>query len=88
MPLHASKHGQLVAVCDLDLNKATALANQYGAMAVADINSLISLASSIDLVAICTPNGLHAANAMACMQAGLHVLVENLWPLLWQIVKP
>jgi UDP-N-acetyl-2-amino-2-deoxyglucuronate dehydrogenase len=53
--LHASKHGQLVAVCDLDLEKAKALANSYGAMAVADITSLLSLALSIDLVAICTP---------------------------------
>lgn len=75
--LHASNYGQLIAVCDLDLEKATALANSYGAMAVADINSLLSLAPSIDLVAICTPNGLHAAHAMACMQAGLKVLVEK-----------
>jgi predicted dehydrogenase len=75
--LHASNYGQLVAVCDLDLEKAKALANTYGAMAMADISSLLFHAPSIDLVAICTPNGLHAAHAMACMQAGLNVLVEK-----------
>ena len=75
--LHAAQHGQLVAVCDLDLDKATSLANTYNAKAVPNLESLLSLAPELDLVAICTPNGLHAEQAIACMQAGLNVLVEK-----------
>ncbi len=32
---------------------------------------------AIDMIAICTPNGSHAAIAIAAMQAGKHVLVEK-----------
>jgi UDP-N-acetyl-2-amino-2-deoxyglucuronate dehydrogenase len=75
--LHAAQHGQLVAVCDLDLTKAIALANTYSAKALPNLESLLSIAPDLDLVAICTPNGLHAEHAIACMQAGLNVLVEK-----------
>lgn len=75
--LHAAQHGQLVAVCDLDLAKATALAKTYSAKALPKLESLLSIALALDVVAICTPNGLHAEHAMACMQAGLNVLVEK-----------
>ncbi|MEQ1624110.1 MAG: Gfo/Idh/MocA family oxidoreductase, partial [Sediminibacterium sp.] len=74
--LHASQHGQLVAVCDLDLANAIALANNYGAKALPNLENLLAIAPDLDLVAICTPNGLHAEHAIACMQAGLNVLVE------------
>ncbi len=30
-----------------------------------------------DVVCICTPNGLHAAHAVACLEAGRHVVVEK-----------
>ena len=33
--------------------------------------------SNGDLAAICTPNGQHAEQAIACMKQGLHVLVEK-----------
>lgn len=75
--LHASNYGQLVAVCDLDQAKAIALAKTYHAKALPNLESLLSLAKDLDLVAICTPNGLHAEHAIACMQAGLNVLVEK-----------
>lgn len=75
--LHASNYGQLVAVCDLDLAKAIALANTYNAKALPNLESLLSIAPDLDLAAICTPNGLHAEHAITCMQAGLNVLVEK-----------
>ncbi len=34
-------------------------------------------AKSIDVVTIATPNGLHVPQAMACLEAGKHVLVEK-----------
>ena len=34
-------------------------------------------ASAIDIVSIATPNGLHAAQACICLEAGKHVLVEK-----------
>lgn len=33
--------------------------------------------NSVDIVAICTPNGLHAPQAILCLKNGFHVLIEK-----------
>ncbi len=32
---------------------------------------------NLDAISVCTPNGLHAPNSIAALQAGLHVIVEK-----------
>jgi UDP-N-acetyl-2-amino-2-deoxyglucuronate dehydrogenase len=79
-PRHAEemiKHGTVVAVCDIVPERADKLASKFSATPYYDITSLLSNQKSIDLVAICTPNGLHTAHSINCLEAGSHVLCEK-----------
>lgn len=75
--LHANHYGELVAVCDIIKEKADALAGKYLAKAFYQIEELLKQDLKLDLVAICTPNGLHAAHSIQALKAGFHVLVEK-----------
>ena len=74
---HIAKVGKLVAICDIVSEKADALANQYGANAYYDIAELLSVEKDIDVVSICSPNGLHATHSILSLNAGFHVLCEK-----------
>jgi UDP-N-acetyl-2-amino-2-deoxyglucuronate dehydrogenase len=74
---HINNYGVLVAVCDTDSEKADKMANDYNARAVYDISDLIKLTEKIDIISICTPNGLHAEHAIRSLQAGFHVICEK-----------
>jgi UDP-N-acetyl-2-amino-2-deoxyglucuronate dehydrogenase len=73
----AARLGQLVAVCDIVPERADALAAQYGAKAFYNITDLLAYAGNIDLLAVCTPNGMHAEHSIAALAKGLHVLCEK-----------
>jgi UDP-N-acetyl-2-amino-2-deoxyglucuronate dehydrogenase len=72
-----ARYGQLAAVCDIVPERADALAAQYGARAYYSFDALLASEMGIDVVSICTPNGLHAAQSIAALQAGCHVLCEK-----------
>jgi predicted dehydrogenase len=74
---HIAQLGNLVAVCDNVEAKAKALAEIYSVNSYTDIAVLLSSETTIDVVAICTPNGLHAVHAIQVLQAGYHALVEK-----------
>lgn len=74
---HINKLGQLSAVCDTDKAKADAVAKEYGAKAYYTIDSLLTEHKDMDVVAICTPNGLHAEHTIKSLKAGFHVLCEK-----------
>ena len=69
--------GKLVAVCDIDPQKAADLAGRYQAIAYLNIENLLAHQHDLDVVSICTPNYMHADHAIACLRAGLHVLCEK-----------
>lgn len=69
--------GKIVAVCDIDTNKAKSFAAEYNCNAYFDLNNLILSEKDIDIAAICTPNGLHAEHSIACLKAGYNVLCEK-----------
>jgi UDP-N-acetyl-2-amino-2-deoxyglucuronate dehydrogenase len=73
---HIAKVGSLVAVCDVVRDKADQLAGQFGAEAFYDVDELVKK-KGIDLVAVCTPNGLHAEHSIKSLSHGLHVLCEK-----------
>lgn len=63
---HIESKGQLVAVCDIDPEKAQATARQFKAKSYENIDNLLAdNKKAIDVVAICTPNGLHAVYSIA-----------------------
>lgn len=68
---------ELVAVSDINLERAQAAADKYDAQrAYGDPNELLADAG-VDGVSICTWNNSHASWAIAAVEAGKHVLVEK-----------
>lgn len=74
---HIHKNGKLAAVCDIVPEKATLLAEKYQAKTYSDINDMLAKEPSLDVVSICSPNGLHALHTIAALRAGKHVLCEK-----------
>jgi len=74
---HIQNTGSLVAVCDIDESKATALAGKYKAKAYKNVDDMLKAHKEIDVVAVCSPNGLHAEHSIKALKAGFHVLCEK-----------
>lgn len=75
---HINKQAILVAVCDTDKPKADKLADEYNAKPYYDLTDLLKGSNgSIDVISICSPNGLHAQHAVDALRAGYHVLCEK-----------
>ena len=67
---------QLVAVSDLDLGRATAVASSYGGAADHDWRALLRR-EEVDAVIVSTPPSLHAEMCIEALQSGKHVLCEK-----------
>jgi len=74
---HIQNHGKLLAVCDIVKEKADLLSDKYGAKVYTNYASLLAAHPEIDVVTICSPNGLHAEHSIAALKAGFHVLCEK-----------
>ena len=74
---HISKLGELVSVCDIVFSKAQTLAKEYSAKAYQNVNEMLEKESNIDVISICSPNGLHATHSIASLNSGFHVLCEK-----------
>lgn len=74
---HINKLGKLVAVCDVIPQRALMLAEKYHARAYFSISDMLRDVEDIDVVSICTPNGLHAAHSIEALNRGCHVLCEK-----------
>jgi UDP-N-acetyl-2-amino-2-deoxyglucuronate dehydrogenase len=74
---HISKRGQLIAVCDIIQENADQLAATYGAKAYTNYADMLAIERSIDVLAVCSPNGLHAQHSIEGLKAGYHVLCEK-----------
>jgi predicted dehydrogenase len=74
---HIKNNGNLIAVCDIDIKRAKRLGGQYNAKIYSCIESMFSAGLNIDVVSICTPNGLHATHSIMALNSGYHVLCEK-----------
>jgi predicted dehydrogenase len=73
----SSRDWRLVAICDLDEERATALAAKVGHVDVhTDLDELLAR-DDIDAVAVATPARTHHAVVLAALRAGKHVVVEK-----------
>ena len=70
------ENAELKAVCDLIPGKAQQFSREYGGEACADYRAVLERAD-IDVIAIATPSGLHAAIGIEAAGAGKHVIVEK-----------
>ena len=72
-----STEWDLVAICDMDVDRARALARKTGEPAVAVSMDELLANHELDAIAIATPARTHHAIAMAAIAAGKHVVVEK-----------
>ncbi|GAB3443501.1 Gfo/Idh/MocA family oxidoreductase [Phycicoccus ginsengisoli] len=68
---------ELVAVCDLDAERARRVAGPQSAVDVETSVEALLARSDIDAVAVATPARTHCGIALAALEAGKHVLVEK-----------
>ena len=67
---------ELVAVVDVELDRAQALAAERGGKAFASLAEALD-GADIDVVSVCTPTGLHGVVAIEALEAGKHVVIEK-----------
>jgi predicted dehydrogenase len=67
---------ELNALCDINSKRLNESAEKFKIRGFKNYQELLAL-PDIDLVVICTPNGLHYKMAMDAFQAGKHVLLEK-----------
>ena len=67
---------KLVAVCDALPKEAIGLENLQEKF-YSNIDELLKQHPDIEVVNVCTPNGLHAEHALKALEAGKHVVVEK-----------
>jgi predicted dehydrogenase len=72
--LAARSDCKLVAVVDADRARAEALAAAHGCAAHTDYQAILGMAGA---AVVCVPTERHREVAGACLEAGLHVLVEK-----------
>jgi len=67
---------EVVSLVSRNLEATRAVADKYGiAHATTELDEALAL-QDVDAVILCTPTQMHAAQAIACMEAGKHVQVE------------
>jgi UDP-N-acetyl-2-amino-2-deoxyglucuronate dehydrogenase len=67
---------RLVAAADVDRARADAVGAEQGVPAFGSLDEMLAAVPS-DLVAICTPSGLHPQHGVVAARAGRHVLTEK-----------
>jgi len=69
--------GELVAVCDIDKTIGEAFATRYNTRFYPAPGTLLENETSIDVIAVCSPNWLHTTHTIQALNAGFHVLCEK-----------
>jgi UDP-N-acetyl-2-amino-2-deoxyglucuronate dehydrogenase len=67
---------ELVAVCDTDPATLRATEERHGVAGFASLPQLLK-GADVDVVALCTPSGLHPQQAILAARAGRHVITEK-----------
>ena len=75
---------QLVSICDV--NEKVLLQNEeiYKVNGYIDLKEMLSN-EDLDLVAICTPSGLHSKQTKICASYGVNIITEKPMATTWQV---
>jgi len=69
---------ELVAVCDLDPEKANVYRDEFGCAAFTNYHTMLTEVSDIDVVAIITPSGMHFEHSLDILKLyNKHIIVEK-----------
>ena len=71
-----NSEGQLVALCDIRPKEELGIEN-YEVPFFSSIEDLLTSELEIDVINICTPNGLHSDQASLALDKNIHVVVEK-----------
>ncbi len=74
---HIQKTGQLIAVCDIEEKKAIDLGEKCGAKSYRLVTDMLAAHPEVDVIAVCSPNGMHATHTIQALKAGAHVVCEK-----------
>lgn len=74
---HIARLGELVAVCDNQPGRAEELTREFACKSYLSYDELLQNHPEIDVISVCTPNGLHAEHAIKALRGGFHVLCEK-----------
>jgi UDP-N-acetyl-2-amino-2-deoxyglucuronate dehydrogenase len=81
---------ELVAVCDVDPLTLASHQSQYGVPGYRDMAQMLS-EQTLDVVALCTPSGIHPEQAILAAKHQVHVITEKPMATRWsdglQMVK-
>jgi UDP-N-acetyl-2-amino-2-deoxyglucuronate dehydrogenase len=67
---------ELVSVCDIDQETMLRHKDKYGVKGYVNLEKMLS-SESLDLVAICTPSGIHANQTQICAKYGVNIMTEK-----------
>ncbi len=67
---------ELVAVCDLDKKRAQEAGKEQGVPHFTKLNEMLEKVEC-DILAVCTPSGIHPQNGIMGAEHGVHVLTEK-----------
>jgi UDP-N-acetyl-2-amino-2-deoxyglucuronate dehydrogenase len=80
----ASRHAEqinrlayLSAVCDNVESRALQLGERFGAKVYTDYEYMLKNEPELDVISVCTPNGLHAEHSNLAFRNGYHVVCEK-----------
>lgn len=76
LALQSTPEARVACFCDVMLERAQALAAEFGGAACASVEELVSR-DDVDVVLVGTPSGLHRDPAVCAARAGKHVVVEK-----------
>ena len=74
---HINNLAHLQAICDIKKDVADNVSSENNCPGYYSIDDLLEQEKELDLVSICTPNGLHAEHTIKALNAGNHVLCEK-----------
>ena len=77
------QHLELAAVCDIDPTVMQAHADKYAVPGYLDLEEMLTQ-ERLDLVALCTPSGIHPAQAALAARHGVHVVTEKPMATRWK----
>lgn len=73
--ISAQEGAELIACYDILPKKSESLAAEYACKSSGGLSEFLK--EDIDIVSVCTPNGIHHESAIAVLQSGKHCLVEK-----------
>ncbi|MDT8309148.1 MAG: Gfo/Idh/MocA family oxidoreductase [Bacteroidales bacterium] len=71
-----NEEAALVALCDIKPKEQLGI-EQYDVPFFSSIKALLESGIAIDIVTICTPNGVHASQAIMALEHGHHIVCEK-----------